>query len=451
MNILITGATGLIGKKVGTLLAQKGHKLYVVSRNATKAARELPFPCEVIEGDLTCQILKDRRLGKIEAVINLMGEPVIGSRWNDKVKKRIYDSRVLGTRNLIASLPETLKVFVSGSAIGFYGDRKDSICHEDDPAGKDFLAEVCRDWEQAATKSPGRVAVVRTGIVLSPEGGALSQMMFPFKAGVGGAVASGQQWMSWISIEDIAGLFIFALENENVRGAVNGTAPHPVTNLDFSRTLARALNRPLGPKIPAVAIKLLFGGAAETLLSSCRGSALHSQSLGYKFIHADLNSYLSLIFAPFRAGEEIFYAEQYVDAPLEKVFEFFKEPTNLEKITPSTLGFKIRKVSTPTIVQGTLIDYTLRIHGVPVHWKTEIDEWQPPHKFVDNQLKGPYRLWHHTHEFQKLGSGTLMTDRVRYRVPLGFLGWLVAGALVRKEVEGIFAFRRQSIETNKWE
>lgn len=446
MRILITGATGLLGREIGKILAEKGHEIWVVSRSLSKAREVLPFPCEVIVGDLSEGPLKDDRLKNIEAVINLLGEPVVG-RWNTEKKNRIYNSRVLGTRHLVASLPKTLDVFVGGSAIGYYGDCKDQILDETSAAGTDFLAKVCVDWEKESAAAPGRKVFIRTGVVLAPHGGALEEMLFPFRAGVGGALSEGSHWMSWIHLKDIVGLFVFALENKQLTGVLNGVAPQPVTNLQFSQELARVLQKPLGPRVPEFALKALFGEAAGVILSSIRGSAEKAVSLGYQFHFRDLKSALEDLCVAFKNGEDVFYSEQFIPLPPEKIFPFFKDPHNLEKITPPSLSFHIGKVSTAEIQQGTIIDYNLKIHGVPAKWKTEIDEWTPPYKFVDTQLRGPYKLWHHTHEFRPFCGGTLMVDRVRYRLPMGYLGWLFAGKLVRKDVESIFSFRRKFIST----
>lgn len=445
MRILITGATGLIGREVGKVLAAKGHEILVVSRSERKAREVLPFPCEVIQGDLSQGKLKDDRLESVQAVIHLLGETVAGQRWTEERKRKIYSSRVDGTRNLVQSLPADLKIFVSASAMGIYGDRGEKLLSENDSPGDDFLSRVCVDWEAEAAKAPGRKVFVRTGVVLAREGGALDQMMFPFRSGVAGVLGRGRQWMSWIHLRDIVGLFVFAFENPQVAGPLNGVAPQPVTNREFSESLVKSLGSRLGPPVPMFALKLLFGEMAQVIVGSVRVSAGRALELGYKFQFESLNEALQEICAPFRQGEEIYVAEQFVPEPPEQLFAFFKEARNLEKITPSSLNFHIEKMSTPEIKQGTIIDYRLRIRGVPAAWKTEIDEWQPPFKFVDNQLKGPYRLWHHTHEFRPFCGGTLMVDKVRYRLPLGFLGWVVASLPVRKEVEGIFAFRRRFI------
>lgn len=445
MRILITGATGLIGREVGKVLAEKGHEIFVVSRSQAKARQMLPFPCEVIEGDLVQGPIHDSRLASLDAVINLMGEKVAGDRWTEEKKKQIYQSRVEGTRNLLKTLPEDLKVFVSGSAMGIYGDGGDQILSEESSPGSDFLAQVCKDWEAEAAKAPGRSVFIRTGIVLAREGGALDQMFFPFRTGVGGVLGDGKQWMSWIHLQDIVGLFVFALENSQVHGALNGVAPHPVTNKEFSESLVSALGSRLGPSIPLFALNLIFGEMAQVIAASSRVSANKAIQLGYNFQYLKVQEALNEICAPFKQGEELFVAEQFVPLPPEKLFQFFKEAHNLEQITPPTLSFNIEKMSTPEIGLGTLIDYKLKIHGVPAKWKTEIDEWQPPYKFVDNQIRGPYRLWHHTHEFRPFCGGTLMVDRVRYKMPMGFVGWLVSNQFVRKDIEGIFAFRRKFI------
>ncbi|WII71573.1 TIGR01777 family oxidoreductase [Bdellovibrio sp. 22V] len=447
MKILMTGATGLIGREVGKILARKGHHIVIVSRSLAKAREMAPFPCEVIKGDLSEGPLRDDRLEGVEAVINLIGEPVVGERWSEEKKKKIFESRVTGTKNLVASLPNSLRVFVSGSAIGYYGHAGNEVISETHEPGRDFLSRVCIQWEKEAAKAPGRKVFIRTSVVLAPQGGALEEMLFPFRAGVGGTLGNGSHWMSWIHLTDIANLFVFALENNNVEGPLNGSAPVPVTNKEFSKQLAAAVGRKLGPPIPLVALKVLFGEVSTVMLSSLRGSAEKAQSLGFQFKYPTLDKALTEICAPYKVQEEFFYAEQFIPEPPEKVFPFFQDAQNLEMITPPTLNFQIENMPKEDLHKGAVIDYRLKIRGVPVKWKTEIDEWQPPHRFVDNQVRGPYRFWHHTHEFQPFCGGTLMVDRVRYKLPGGFPGWLVASQWVRQDVENIFMFRRRYIAT----
>ncbi|WP_413561286.1 TIGR01777 family oxidoreductase [Bdellovibrio sp. HCB209] len=445
MKVLITGATGLIGRELGKKLASDGHEITVVSRSLAKAREVLPFPCEVIVGDLPHEPLKPEELAHFDGVVNLMGEPVVGTRWTDEKKKEIYRSRITATENLVKSLPKNLQVFVGGSAIGYYGNCGETILKESHVHGNDFLADISKDWERASNEAPGRKVLIRTGIVLSKQGGALEQMLFPFRAGVGGALGDGKNWMSWIHLTDIVALFAQSLTDKDFSGPINGSSPHPVTNREFSEVLAASVGKKLGPAVPPLVLKLLFGEASEVILSSIRGSAEKATSLGFKFQFPTLRGALDEICASYKDGEEVFYSEQFIPKAPEEIFPFFKDPHNLETITPPSLSFQIQSVSTKEIEQGTTIQYKLKIRGVPANWNTEIDEWKPPFRFVDNQKSGPYQLWHHTHEFKPFLGGTLMTDRVRYRLPLGYLGWLVASKFVRRDVEEIFKFRRSYI------
>lgn len=445
MKILLTGATGLIGKEVGKVLVEQGHELVVISRSLDKARQHLPFACQVIEHDLNKSPLKTGQVQGVEAVVHLAGESVAGGRWNEKIKKEIYNSRVVGTKNLLAGLPDTVKTLIASSAIGIYGDRGDEALTESSSPGNDFLAQVCLDWEKASESFKGRRVLLRTGVVLSPQGGALEKMLFPFRAGVGGKLGSGRQWMSWIHIEDMVRLIAWTLTNQEVAGVVNAVSPHPRQNEEFSRTLAGTFGFGLGPAVPGFALKALFGEMSTVLLASQRVLPKVALGKGFHFKFIDLKSTFSSLFSSQMKGEEIFYAEQFVPLSPEELFPFFSAAKNLEEITPDILNFKVKRVSTNEIQQGTLIDYVLKIHGVPAKWKTLIDEWNPPFKFVDNQLKGPYKLWHHTHEFKAVPGGTLMTDRVRYILPFGKLGWYLAWHFVRRDVESIFAYRRKVV------
>lgn len=447
MKVLITGATGLIGKELGKKLVER-HELFVISRDRAKALRELPYPAAIIEGDLSQGPIHDPRLREVEAVIHLAGESVASGRWSEDRKKEIYDSRVSGTRHLQLSLPSSLQVIVSASAAGFYGDGGETELTEESPAGADFLAQVCRDWEGAVREFSCRQVILRTGIVLSARGGALDKMMFPFRAGVGGSVGRGRQWLSWIDLDDLVRMYIWALENEKVRGVYNAVAPTPVTNQFFSRALAKALGRPLGPPVPPVILKIIFGEFAEAMTSSQKISSQKSSREGFCFQHGLLEKQLNFFTASFRGGEEIFVSEQFIPLSPEEVFSYFRKAHNLEKLTPDFLHFHIVSVSTPQLREGTQIEYKLKLHGFPFSGVTRIQQWQPPQNFVDSQCKGPYRLWHHTHEFKTFAGGTLLVDRIRYRLPLGYIGWLAGYFRVRKDIENIFLHRRKYLSEN---
>ena len=239
------------------------------------------------------------RLEGLDAVIHLAGEGIAGLRWTDEKKKAIRDSRVNGTRNLIntlAGLKQKPKVLIAGSAMGFYGDRGDELVTETSPPGDTFLSEVCKEWEMESRRAEDsgiRTVLLRTSIVLSKDGGALATMLTPFKLGVGGVVGSGKQWMSWISLDDVIGVINYAIENENLRGAVNVASPNPVTNEEFTKTLGEVLYRPTFLPLPEFAVNLVFGEMGDALLiDSTRVEPKRLQEAGYEFKFTHLKSAL---------------------------------------------------------------------------------------------------------------------------------------------------------------
>lgn len=231
----------------------------------------------------------------VEAVIHLAGEPVAAARWTEEQKRRIRDSRVKGTRNLVAGMRATPcppNVLVSASAVGFYGDRGDEVLNERSAPGSGFLSEVCLDWETEAARASelgARVAFVRTGVALSLSGGALEKMLLPFKLGLGGRLGNGRQWFPWIHIEDIAGIFLHALMSPAVDGPINGVAPAVVTNGEFTRELAAALNRPVFLPVPQSALRVLLGEMAEVVTASQRVVPQVALDTGYQFKYPNLS------------------------------------------------------------------------------------------------------------------------------------------------------------------
>src|SRR5947209_413422 len=264
MKITISGASGLIGRRLMRTLAAEGHSLHVLSRHA---GTNLPAGVKLSSWDPPRAEPPADSLRDADAVIHLAGEPV-AQRWNPDTKKKIRDSRVDGTSNLvqaIAKLSTRPKVLICASAIGYYGSRGDETLTEASAPGSDYLAGVCQAWEKAAQQAESlgvRVVRVRTGLALDTRGGALPRMLTPFKMGVGGKIGSGRQWSSWIHIEDLAGIVHLAL-TAPIQGPVNGVAPNPVTNADFTRALAAALKRPAIFPVPVLALKLMFGEMSE--------------------------------------------------------------------------------------------------------------------------------------------------------------------------------------------
>ena len=454
MKILMTGATGLIGKSLGQKLVEQGHALVVISRDKIKAQRELPYPAKVIEWDLMKNPLPLEAFKEVEVVIHLLGETVDG-RWTDSKKRKILESRQVSSKNLLLHLPLSVHTVISAAAQGIYGDRGDETLTEESAAGDGFLAEVCKVWEepflnlQKKSKNQ-RVVILRIGLVLTSRGGALAKLISLFQKNLGASLGSGLQWMSWISLRDLVDVFISAVENKKYEGVVNAVQPQPVQNKDFTKSLCQVLNVLQLPSVPSLVLKTLLGEMAALVLGSLKVEPRRLVSWGFVFRDTELEKFFATELASFQNGERLFYDEQYLKADIEKVFKFFADAGNLEKITPPLLKFHVKKVSSVDIEKGTLIDYDLKIHGVPAKWRTLIEVWEPPFRFVDTQLKGPYQKWHHTHSFRKFGEGTLMIDEVRYRLPLGALGRMVAGSFVESDVGQIFDYRRQIIAEQKF-
>jgi uncharacterized protein (TIGR01777 family) len=284
MNVAITGASGMIGKRLRQRVVEAGQMALPISRAAGDSAM----------GEI---------LASADAIVHLAGEPV-AQRWTDAAKKRIRDSRVEGTRHLVNAMSAQShrpRVLVCASAVGYYGSRGDQILTEASSPGTDFLARVVVEWEEAAQLAESldmRVVRMRFGMVLG-HGGALAKMLPPFRFGLGGRLGSGHQWMAWIHIDDAVNLILFALNYAAVRGAVNATAPHPVTNEEFTGRLALELHRPAILPVPGFALKLAFGEMSDMVLASQRVLPTVAKSAGFRFQYPDLQTALgNLLAAP---------------------------------------------------------------------------------------------------------------------------------------------------------
>lgn len=268
MNILMTGGTGFIGRELAKKLVLSGHKLTVVTRNAGSAKDKLPPGTNIIECDLNTTPLTKENFAGIEAIINLAGES-IDSRWTKQHKQNIKNSRVEGTKNLLLNCPADVKTLISASAIGFYGDRNDEVLTENSAKGSGFLCDVCEAWENEARAFKGpRLVILRFGMVLSPEGGALNTLTKIFNAHLGSPVGSGRQWVSFISLRELLEVITEALSNDAISGIFNAVNNHPMTNEEFSKALAKKLDVILLPRVPAMAIKLVLGEMSELILYS---------------------------------------------------------------------------------------------------------------------------------------------------------------------------------------
>jgi uncharacterized protein (TIGR01777 family) len=288
MNYLLTGATGFIGSKIVDLLLSQGHSVNYLGR---KRSQHLDSRAAFHHWNTT-EIPPLDSVPRLDAIVHLAGEPV-AQHWTPEVKRRIYNSRIIGTRNLalaIGQLDYKPSVLVSASATGYYGSRGDELLTEQSSPGSDFLAEACRDWEREASRAREfnvRVVPIRIGIVLGRNGGALKHMAPIFRLGFGGKLGSGKQWMPWIHLYDLARLFVFAAEHAEVESPLNGVR-QPVTNAMFTRELGRALNRPTLFTVPPFALKAAFGEMAETILSSARVLPEATAKAGFEFHFQEL-------------------------------------------------------------------------------------------------------------------------------------------------------------------
>lgn len=296
-KVLVTGATGFIGRRVCDTLQEKEYEVLAVSRNTERAKEKLQSVEQIHEWKPETEQLSSDALSEVQAVIHLAGEPIAG-RWNAKKKQRIRDSRILSTRNLVSSFASSESkpdVLICASAIGLYGATGDDSFTEESPTGTDFLAEVCQEWEaegQKASEYGIRVVHVRIGLVLGMGGGLLEQVLPPFKIGAGGRLGNGKQWMSWIHIDDIVGIIMHAIENDTIQGALNATAPNPVRNIEFTKTLGSVLRKPAIFPVPAFGLHLLMGEFAEFIMLSQNVLPEKTVASGYAFQYSTLETAL---------------------------------------------------------------------------------------------------------------------------------------------------------------
>lgn len=449
MKVIVTGATGLIGRELCRQLVADGHSVEAWTRSRATASGRLPLEVVVREWDPTS--ISPEQIRGADAVLHLAGESVAGGRWTDARKQELETSRIQTSEGLVDAirrLPESDRpsVLISASAIGYYGDRRDEILAETAAPGRGFMPDLCAAWEQKIldARSLGlRTVVVRVGVVLAAEDGMLGVVLPLFRTGLGGRLGSGRQWMSWIHLEDVARVFRHALRVDTLSGPVNAVAPHPVRNQAFTEALASAVHRPALFPAPSFALRAAVGEMSDIMTASQRVEPRAAETSGFTFRYPRLEDALAQVCS---RDEHQLYYEQRIDLPLDDTFAFFADPKNLERITPPFLNFAITSLPDGELEAGSLIHYRLRLHGIPLRWRTRIERWDPPHTFVDVQERGPYALWHHTHEFEADGSGTIVRDRVRYRLPAGSLGNLVAGRFVAADLAEVFRYRHAQLE-----
>jgi uncharacterized protein (TIGR01777 family) len=306
MRVFVTGGTGLIGTRLIKRLRERNDEVVLLSRRPV-VAREMFAGCTVVEGDPVQAGTWMDAIRDCDAVIHLAGENVFARRWSADFKTLLHDSRVKSTENVVQALAKNptraaggFKVLVNASAVGYYGPHGDEEVTEDSPPGDDVLAHICMDWEKAARQveaSGVRLAIIRIGVVLDPAGGALKKMLTPFKMFAGGPIGSGRQYLSWIHHADLIGLLLLALDNAEARGPLNGTAPNPVTNRQFSKALGRALHRPSFMRTPRFMLRLMLGEVAGLITTGQRVLPKKPLALGYTFRFPEIDAALKDVLA----------------------------------------------------------------------------------------------------------------------------------------------------------
>jgi hypothetical protein len=472
MKIVVSGATGFVGRALLLHLRGLGHELTAWVRDVARAEGELG-------PDVTCVAARDERGRAVlaaDAVIHLAGAPIVGPRWSAARKAELHASRVDTAAILVAAMrarPRPLPVFVSASAVGYYGDRGDATLSEDAAPGEGFAATLCQAWEEAARAAgpaATRIVCARIGIVLGRHGGALASLGRVTRLGLGGPIAGGAQWVPWIHLDDVVGALAHALVTPSVAGPINLVAPLPVRQRDLARALGRALHRPAFAPAPRLALRAILGEAATVLLASQRAIPTALLASGYRFAFPALDGALDdlvrndhgVAIRRLRRGEAptsdylarrrpryVLVARTVLPCPLAEVMPFFAAAENLQLLTPPSLRFAIMTPRPIAMRAGAVIDYRIKLSGVPMTWRTVIERWAPAEigaaSFVDAQHRGPYRCWWHEHHFRADGDRTIMEDVVYYAPPLGPLGAIANALFVAGQLRDIFAYRASAV------
>jgi uncharacterized protein len=476
MRIFVTGATGFIGRALTLRLLGGGHQVSAWVRSPEHAKNLLGSGVRLVAASGGLQALTNEMAGS-DAVVNLAGEPVLGGRWTPERRQVLWQSRIGLTTSIadaIAQARSRPSVMISASAVGYYGDRGEEVLDEQSAPGNDFLARLCRAWEESAMRAQEagvRVFIPRIGVVLGLDGGALAQMLPPFRLGAGGPIGSGRQWLGWIDLFDLIEIIAAALEDERYRGPANAAAPLPVRSRDFARALGHLLHRPSFIPIPAFALRAILGEGACVLTSGQRVIPSRLSELGFKWRFDKVETALHHILIDGAAAIEPLgpkspqpanpdnsgYLEKHrpayvlrhrsrVNAPLAEVFAFFSRPQNLAVMTPADMRLQITSAEPAELSRGLRIEYNLRAAMMTLHWRTFIETYQPQRLLIDSQEQGPYRCWWHEHHFQADGAATLMEDRVYFAPPFGIVGDAASHVMVMPALRRIFRFRAQAMD-----
>jgi hypothetical protein len=473
-KIFILGATGWIGRSLSLKLLGNGYSLIAAVRDQARARMLLGAEVTIIPWSMSDEELVPYVDG-CEAVINLAGAPIAEGRWTRKRQGILRSSRIDVTKRLVSIIEKTESkpdCFLSASAVGYYGDTKSEVTQEITGSGTGFLAEICKDWETAALEAESlgvRVVLPRIGIVLGKGGGMLGKVTPVFRAGLGGRLGSGTQYMPWIHLSDLIESLIHVIKTPSIKGPFVSASPYPITNRAFTGELAKALHRPAFIPAPIFILKMVLGEMSGMLLNGQRLQPEKLLNSGFVFEFEHIQKALSAIFAVnniqiTRVGKEelepqirndnylkkrparyVLRAFTKVPTSIGETFSFFSRPENLGVLTPPNMAFELPEV-VPTMESGALIDYKIRLGKFPMTWRTRIACWKHETLFVDSQERGPYASWWHEHHFTYIDGETVMEDRVFYSPPMGLLGRIVNTLYISQKLKRIFSYRAEAIE-----
>ena len=410
MSVIISGGSGLIGSALAENLLADKHEVIILSRNPQKA-NTLPKGVKIVAWDGESANGWGELVEGADAIVNLAGASIAGEnplkmRWTAKRKSAILRSRINAGKAIseaIKSAQSKPVLLIQASAVGFYGPLDDEYVDEITPVGDDFLADVCKEWE-ASTKEVEalgvRRAVIRTGLVFSTKGGVFPLLLLPFKFFVGGTLGKGNQYLSWIHVNDVVAAIRFLIDEGKTQGVYNLAAPNPVTNNVFGKTLGRVIKKPSSLSLPAMAMKLALGEASTLVLDGQRVIPKRLLDAGFSFEYPNLDGALSDLL---RRDLRFMHRFQ-VNASIKAVSDFHRNAEVLKKLTPLPILVQFRKAE--LVSEGSRVDFTLWFGPFPVPWSAKHYDFDPPRGFKDIQLKGPFAFWDHRHTFVQIDDQT---------------------------------------------
>ena len=452
MRILVTGATGLIGRHLCRQLLSLGHQLTVVTRSKANYNENVGLPALVLEHDLMKGPLKASPiLESIEVIIHLAGENIAKSKWSKNFKQKLYDSRINTTTNLLASFTDLgrkrLSLVICASGVGIYTP-SDEECDEQTAIQEDtsFFSHLCHEWERCVSEKCEKLSVrsvqARFGAVLARDGGMLDKLEPYARSGFLGKMPGKDFWLSWVHIEDVIKALIFCIDNNEINGAVNLTSVEPCLYSEFIYRLNQTFRKKDFLSPPKFLLSILHGEMIDVLTRSHRVLPQKLIRKGFSFQFQDINTAVTDLYEKFPLPLR-FETTQWIPRDKQTVFDLFLSLKNLKEITPEWLNFQWVKDPPLKLNQDTELNYKISIYGLSIKSKTKITSYKPPDLFIDEQTSGLFDKWQHIHQFQSFVGGTLITDRINYQLSYNLN--LVVGRKVQSDIKKLFSYRKQKV------